>query len=213
MSIFSESPRFPDYLAAWLVGGPSFNTTIVQTYGGDEYRNAPWAYPLGQWTLSEALGDVRETSSHAAGVLMKFLYVMQGQLGGFRVQIPNDYTDSQAGGTGVLGPTGLATAATLSYQMFKKYTLGSLTFYRKILKPVGTSLAFFDNGSPATPTIDTTTGIVTFASQPTVGHTLTWTGQFDVPVRFDGDTPQLGLESTGSFYDWANLKLKELRNP
>ena len=54
---------------------------------------------------------------------------------------------------------------------------------------------------------------MTFVSQPTVGHALTWTGEFDTPVRFDGDDPQIGLDSSGALYDWPNLQIVELRNP
>jgi hypothetical protein len=30
-------------------------------------------------------------------------------------------------------------------------------------------------------------GLVTFTSAPANGHSITWTGIFDVPVRVDGD--------------------------
>ena len=73
------------------------------------------------------------------------------------------------------------------------------------------------NGVPKTITtdysIDATTGIVTFVSQPSVGAPLTWTGEFDVPVRFGADTPTMGPDGSGAMYDWAQLSLIEIRNP
>jgi len=47
---------------------------------------------------------------------------------------------------------------------------------------------------------------------PQVTETLTWTGQFDIPVRFDVDWLQIGLDA-GGLLNWAQANLVELRNP
>lgn len=46
--------------------------------------------------------------------------------------------------------------------------------------------------------------------QPT--ETLTWSGEFDIPVRFDVDWLQIGLDS-GGLLNWSQANLVELRNP
>jgi uncharacterized protein (TIGR02217 family) len=214
---FIESPRFPDEIAAWATGGKGFLTTVVQTWGGDEFRNSPWTYGLGLWTWStnsqEALRSTNPNSAYWFGNMRNLYRIARGRLYAFRFR---DYTDYQDEGQGVLGTTGLAVAATLAYQMFKNYA-GTPNSYQQIIqKPIGTSIKVYNNGVLQTLTtdyaIDATTGIVTFVSQPTVGHPLAWTGQFDTPARFDFDTPDLGIDSSGAAFNWNALRVVEVRN-
>jgi uncharacterized protein (TIGR02217 family) len=43
-------------------------------------------------------------------------------------------------------------------------------------------------------TINTTTGVVTFAAAPAIGVAITAGFEFDVPVRFDADTRDVTLD-------------------
>ena len=194
---FLETPRFPDVVAAWLTGGRNWKTTVVQTYGGNEYRNAAWTQPLRAWEVSNALASAGNASYQApfnARLLRNFMALVQGQFGGFRVKDFTDYADEGAGIFVSLGG-GLS-------QMYKTYTLGSSTFNQIINKPVS-PIVITGGGS-----LDYTTGIVTGGS-PTA-----WTGTFDIAVRFDNDAMDMGLdESTGGMYNWQSLKLVEIRNP
>lgn len=214
---FLETPRFPDDISRWLVGGRGFNTIVVRTYGGLEYRNAQWAYAAGEWDVAEAMRVVDEqagSSGYAWAALRNLFMASQGMLNGFRVKIFDDYKDDSAG---VLGTTGVGVAATTAYQMFKNYASGANSYQGKILKPVASTIKVYVNSVLKTLTTDYTinaaTGVVTLTSQPTVGHTLTWTGEFDTPCRFGGDIPANGLDSSGSVYVWSGLKLVELKNP
>jgi len=47
---------------------------------------------------------------------------------------------------------------------------------------------------------------------PQASETLTWTGEFDIPVRFDVDWLQVGLDP-GGLLMWQQANLVELRNP
>jgi uncharacterized protein (TIGR02217 family) len=214
---FSESPRFPDELSFQAIGGRGFLTIVAETYGGDEYRNAAWRYARGKWEIPAAW---RLQDANQGGGLNNFGWIALrnmfangfGRLGGFRVKIWDDYKDDAGG---VLGTTGLAIAATTAYQMFKNY--GSGTYQHKILKPVAATIKIYDNAVlktiTADYTLDSTTGIVTFTSQPTIGHALTWTGEFDTPCRFEEDVPVNGMNNEGANYEWQGLKLIELKNP
>jgi uncharacterized protein (TIGR02217 family) len=217
VSGFIESPRFPDEAAAWASGGRGKLTTIVQTWGGDEYRNSPWTYGLGLWTWSTNSQEVLRSTSMANpfwfGNMRNLFKIAEARLYPFRFRDITDYMDE---GQGVLGKTGLAVAATLAYQMFKNY-LGSPNSYQQIIqKPIGSTIKVYNNGVLQTLTtdytIDATTGIVTFVSQPTIGHTLTWTGAFDVPARFDFDMPDLGIDASGAYFNWNSLRIVEVRN-
>lgn len=202
MSNFIETPRFPDEIAFWLQGGRGFKTTVVETYGGDEYRNAAWTQQRGEWTIADAFRAIATHSPYVVSTLLRFLRVCRGQLYGFRVK---DYTDFQAtdgGGTG--GVFVMLTATT--FQMYKRYSLGGLTFDQIIQKPVSGTVTV--NGG-ASPSVDYTTGIVTVAS----GTPTSWTGEFDVPCRLGDDVPAIVPDQSGALYDWQSLKLVEIRNP
>ena len=60
--------------------------------------------------------------------------------------------------------------------------------------------------------LDTTTGKITFAVAPANGTEITWTGRFDVPVRFDIDDFRVVLESFNNF-EWPDIQWIEVRIP
>jgi uncharacterized protein (TIGR02217 family) len=67
---------------------------------------------------------------------------------------------------------------------------------RSIQKPVAGSVHVAVAGTPLATgwTVDTTTGIVTFASAPATGAAVTAGFEFDVPARFDTDKIEVNLE-------------------
>lgn len=159
---FQESPRFPDEVSAWLVGGEEFMTDIVQTQGGFEQRNQVWAQPLRRYRLSNALRTIPNATATKA-----FFRAVGGRANGFRVKDLFDYTVDAT--TGLLGSgvgTGLQT-----YQLQKQYVNGATTSISKIVKPVPGQVSPFRNGVAVTAgggagqySVDTTTGIVTFTA-------------------------------------------------
>jgi uncharacterized protein (TIGR02217 family) len=196
---FLETPRFPDWIARWAVGGIGFQTTIARTDGGAEYRNANWSEGLGSWTFQDGftMADAN-SATYGQKLLRNFFNVALGMANGFRFKDFSDYTD-EGGGVFLL-----LTATT--FQMQKNYTSGAATYTRTIKKPVSGTLVV-TGGSVSS--IDYTTGIVTMSS----GTPTSWTGQFDCPVRFGDDMNHNGLDPSGAIYDWQNIRLEELRNP
>lgn len=201
MSNFIETPRFPDWVAAWARGGRSFKTTVVETYGGDEYRNAAWSQARGEW-----IWDIQDAAAFMTNPISAYTYpairnmfmAAMGQLYAFRFK---DYRDFQDDGSGVFV---MLTATT--FQMYKNYSVSPLAYSQIIQKPVVGTVVVTGGASPV---VDYTTGIVTVAS----GTPTSWTGQFDVPVRFAEDLPQVGRDSSGALINWESLKLIEVRNP
>lgn len=211
---FIETPRFPDALSYWMEGGGGFNTGIVRTSGGNEYRNAYWDQELGEWTVKgEALRTVHSASTEYFVPLRNLFKVSRAQWGAFRFKDHSDFQDETGG---VLGTTGLGVASTTAYQVFKNYGISPAAYQRLILKPVGSTIKVYIAGVLKTLTTDYTiaaaTGIITFTSQPTVGAALTWTGEFDVPARFGSDMQNLGPDASGAMYDWSQLRVVEVRN-
>jgi uncharacterized protein (TIGR02217 family) len=80
-----------------------------------------------------------------------------------------------------------------TYQLTKRYAAGAQTRDRAARKPVQGTILIADDGVLKTETthytIDYTTGIVTLLFTPTSTGDLSWGGEFDCAVRFDGPFP------------------------
>jgi uncharacterized protein (TIGR02217 family) len=200
MSGFIETPRFPEFVSAWAIGGRGFKTSIVETDGGNEYRNAQWSLARGTWQVQNAWMSANPQNNVFNWKATRNMFmVARGRLNAFRFKDPLDYSDEGAGVFVQLTPT--------TFQMYKNYAIAPLSYAQIIQKPVVGTVVVTGGVSPV---VDYTTGIVTVSS----GTPGSWTGQFDVPVRFDDDMPANGLdESTGALMNWQTLKLVEVRNP
>jgi len=198
---FVETPRFPDWIAFWARGGRTFNTTVTRTYGGNEYRNAAWAIGLGEylWDNADAAAFSQNPAltGYAYTAMRNLFSVTMGQLYPFRFKDFRDYKDD---GAGIF-----VSIDSTHFQMYKHYAVSPLSYNQIIQKPVSGTVVV--NGG-ASPVIDYTTGIVTVAS----GTPTSWTGEFDIPVRFASDVPQVGPDTTGAQINWESLKLVEVRN-
>jgi len=207
MSGFIESPFFPYVVSAWAVGGRGYKTTVVETYGGNEYRTAAWSQARGEWDVSDAFTSTNPNSVNAYTLVRNMARVCMGQLYAFRFRDPMDYTDE---GAGIF----IAIDST-HFQMYKQYSYSPLTDNQIIQKPEPVNslspgyggIVISGGGSYS---LDYTTGIVhkTGGADPTA-----WTGQFHVPCRFAQDVPRMGYDQSGALMDWQELKIIEVRNP
>jgi len=192
---FIETPRFPETISYGATGGPTWSTDVVMTNGGNEYRNQTWSQSLCRYDVAHA---ARRATDYVT--LVAFYRAMAGRLHGFRYKDWGDYAVTSAQGAFVL-----LTATT--FQMYRAYTAGSLTDLRKIVKPVTGTVAVTGGASPS---VDYTTGIVTVAS----GTPTAWSGQFDVPCRFDIDQMQgeiIGPDGSALIMGWHSIPIVELR--
>lgn len=211
--VFDEIRIDDQHVIYGTTGGPGFQTDIVSLNSGFEYRNVVWPQGRGKWELGE-----RTLFPNELQALIAFFRARQGRARGFRFKDWADYTDN---GTGVLGTSNGSGNTSTVLQMYKRYDSGSQSYLRAIAKPVSGTVTVYKNGSQITPTtIDYTTGLVTLASAPINTDTLTWKGQFDVPVRFDVDElktrfdaanvdPNLGVTSV--YYYLSSTPIIELR--
>lgn len=176
--------RLPEIIEQGAEGGPSFSTTIATTLGGHEQRNANWLLPRAKWSLSSGPRD-----GDAFEALLAFFMARAGRLYAFRFK---DWSDFQAPPG---SPLYTDPASGLKY-LARAYTSGPVTFLRPITRPVSVSLT---SGSA-----NTSTGVVTGASDG-----ATWSGEFDVPVRFDSDEFRLTLDQLD--IGTAKLDIYEIR--
>lgn len=209
MTTFIETPRFPDGIAYGSQMGHSYFTHVTILGSGHEQRNIAWADALCRFVIQGA--NLKE---EAKTTFVNFFRTVKGRGIGFRIRDWADYeTDSS---TGRLGTADTAPGVVTAFQLAKKYTWGSETYFRPITKP--TSVAVYKNDVLQTLTtdytIDLTTGIVTFVSAPTLGDTLHWIGEFDVPARFDVDQIDATIVNKGGgqwVYNFGTVPVVEIR--
>ena len=208
---FIESPRFPASISYHSSGGPVWKTQVVQTTSGREQRIQTWQDALRHW---DAMAGVRTDAQ--LDELHAWFLVTAGMANGFRFKDWKDYTAASANGVGIINATGLGNG-TSSGQLYKRYAVGSNSYVRKIVKPVSGTVTVFKNGSPMTLGVgsnqfllDSTTGIVTFyGTSPSSSDTLSWTGEFDVPARFDTDSFSASYEELNA--SSVSLPIVEIR--
>jgi uncharacterized protein (TIGR02217 family) len=187
--------------------GPSYSTRVSKTGNASEQRNINWDTAVCKGQLGE-----RMLLSKQMDTLLAFFHARRGRAIGFRHKDWSDYIVKQSQGT-------LEPVANGRYQLFKTYPASSgLPGKRKILKPVDGTVKVYDSAfdEPIPVVVDHTTGIVTLPGGA-IGA-LSWTGEFDVPVRFDVDELQPQFlqheRSTGqSLFQVFSLPIIELKNP
>jgi uncharacterized protein (TIGR02217 family) len=178
--------RLPPDIEEGAQGGPEFATVIQESVSGQEQRVKVWAKCRARYDIGYSVLNSEDPIGSYKAVLALF-YAHNGRFRPFRFKDWGDYEVVDATfGTG----DGINTV----FQLSKLYdpsqvllnTPGSLTYRREIYLP-STAPVIKSNGVTVTGYTISTTGLVTFTTPPISGHVLTWSGEFDIPVRFDVD--------------------------
>jgi uncharacterized protein (TIGR02217 family) len=178
--------RLPVNLEKGSGFGPSFRNVIQEAISGNEQRFAQWTKCRGVGDLSYAILESNDPIGDYRAVLSLFKAHF-GSLIPFRFRDWSDYIASnELFGTGNGVTTSFPLTMTYDPSQILLGVPGSLFYVRDITLPVVSTVAIEVDGvplagSPAPFTISN--GVVTFTSAPT--GELTWSGEFDVPVRFD----------------------------
>lgn len=194
--MFNET-RLLDCVAYGSEFGNEFSTRIVPLRSGHERRNINWTAPLGRYSVlfqnlkeqDHQLVKAAHMASHGSAIPFRF----------------KDWSDFQA----VAQRIGTGTGSAQTLQLVKRYPFGPIELVRQVKKPV--IVQVFEGGEPVTPVVDMTTGVVTITAAP--GAIITWTGEFDVPVRFDSDRLdcQPVARTGGRFILSSDVTLTEVR--
>jgi uncharacterized protein (TIGR02217 family) len=201
--------RFPDNISRGARGGPERRTQIVELASGDEERNASWANSRRRYDVSYG---IRRADDLAA--VVAFFEARNGQLHGFRFKDWSDYKSCppSAAPSAINQQIGTGDGTTTAFQLSKRYASGAQNWTRAITKPVAGSVLVALGTTPQASgwTVNTTTGIVTFATAPGAGVAVRAGFEFDVPVRFDSDVMDvtLDIERLGSI---TSIPLVEIR--
>lgn len=204
MASFVET-QFPPRISRGATGGPGFSTEVVVLSGGDEKRNQNWAKARGKWDVATGIKTPTDMDAVRA-----FFYARAGRAAGFRFKDWGDYKATAE----ICG--GVVDSSNKIFQLQKTYSSGAVSYARPIKKPVTSSVKIYIGGVLKTLTtdysLDSSTGIVTFIAAPS--SAVTWTGEFDVPVRFDTDQLDVTLETLsaqGILSNAARIPIVELR--
>jgi uncharacterized protein (TIGR02217 family) len=182
--------RLSECVAYGFRGGPAWNTQIVYLANGREQRNGQWLYPQHRYSA-----QYMNLDDAAKPEVLGAFHACRGRLHCFRFKDWNDYRHNDGDGS----PVFVQVAGV--WRMAKQYTLGSETSTRLIQAPVSGAISL-SGGSLSN--LDFETGIY---DGDATG--LTWTGEFDVWVRFDSDYNAFTIGSPNAHT--ADIELVEVR--
>ncbi|TCM55664.1 uncharacterized protein (TIGR02217 family) [Rhizobium sp. PP-F2F-G48] len=187
--------RFPMRLALGTSGGPVRRTDIVSLSNGRETRNSRWRDARRHYDAGSGIRGIDDLYA-----VIAFFEARSGQLHGFRFRDPLDFRSGPPGRAATAGDQAIGTGdgQTARFQLTKTYGDAGGATVREIVKPVAGTLLVSVNGIAVTAgqvTLDTATGIVTFAPGhvPAIGAVVRAGFDFDVPVRFDTDRIDVDL--------------------
>ena len=207
---YGSELRFPPAISYGAYGGSSgWSTSVVATDNGSEYRIGKWGRSLGQWVVGHNLRRAVDWQA-----LIALHRLTQGRFFPIRFQDWTDFTVTAGQGITVLNSAGQIQLAKV-YQLTDEISFVVYKDTRPIYKPqIGTVI--FANPILGV-TLDYATGVI--HGTGVAAGTTTWTGQFDVSVRFDEDNVDFSVDQPGdvstgkaSFAGgWRSIRLLEVR--
>jgi len=203
--------RLPSDVEEGAQGGPEFATVIQESVSGQEQRVKVWAKCRARYDIAYSVLNSEDPIGSYKAVLALF-YAHNGRLRPFRFK---DWSDYQAQDDIFAVGDGSTTAFQISKLYDPSLILlslpGSITYRREIYL-FATTPVIRVNGILQTVGTDYTmseTGLLTFITPPPNGHLLTWSGEFDIPVRFDTDRLPVTM-NVNSIANIDSISLREV---
>jgi uncharacterized protein (TIGR02217 family) len=169
---FIES-RLLDDVAYGFSGGPVYNTLVTTMPSGITRRKIMRTRPIHRFSASF---DKRDDGVLEA--ILEAYHATYGAAVGFRFKNWLDYQASDE-------VIGVGTGATQSLQLTKTMQFGTSVHVIPIKKPVFNTVQLTASNAPIAATINSSTGVATFVAP--AGHVVRWSGEYDLPVRFESD--------------------------
>lgn len=165
--------RLNDRYRYGFVGGPRWNTLVVDMANGRNRRKKQWAMPHHEFTADYATFNAEEKAQ-----LLSAFMAAGGAFSAFRFKDFNDWLAiNQDIGTG--------DGTTDPMQLVRNYSFGPSLYTRAITLPLNAIITDY-SGTVIPATVDPLTGLAT-PDDPWPEVPLRWNGQFDVRVRFSED--------------------------
>jgi uncharacterized protein (TIGR02217 family) len=196
MSEFHEI-RFPLDVSLRGRGGPERRTELVTLGSNREARNARWAHSRRRYEAGYGVKTLAQLAQ-----VIDFFEERRGRLYGFRWRDRADFASCAPGATPSPNDQaiGVGDGVRSAFQLVKTYGGAFAPYVRSIVKPVAGSVRVAVGGvekSPPHVSIDSTTGVVSFAwgHVPASGAQVAAGYLFDVPARFDVDLLEIDYEA------------------
>lgn len=222
--------RLPEDIERGALGGPRFNTTVLELDSGFEKRNQNWQDTRGEWDAG--FGLLQKFQADPASVkidldeLIHFFYTVRGKAFSWRFKDWSDYEVGMENGVDIDAQfIAFGDDSTTQFQLFKRYNFDSSTnpHDRLLTKIVASSYRFYLEGVLQTEgggndfTIDIDTGILTMntapastgGSGPSNEEILTGRWEFDAHARLDTDDLKVNVEMFGAG-SWPQVPIVEL---
>jgi uncharacterized protein (TIGR02217 family) len=200
---------FPLDIALKSAGGPQRKTEIVAVGSGREERNARWAHSCRRYDAGYGV-----KTYEALSTVVAFFEERRGRLYGFRWRDRIDWQSCAPGGVPAETDQaiGEGDGERTAFPLVKTYGSAHAPYARAIAKPVAGSVSIAIDGEALADgwSVDTTSGVVTFATAPAADAAITAGFRFDVPVRFDTDRLDVNLTSFAAG-DIPAIPLVEIR--
>ncbi len=203
--------RLPDNIESGSGFGPSWRNIIQESIAGTEQRLAQWTKCRGVGDLSLGLQDSDDPAGDFRAIYAMYM-AHRGSIYPWRFRCHYDCTavDELFGiGNGI--ETQFQLTMTYDPSMILLGIPGSLSYVRDISLVVGAPTIEVEGtplvGDSPPPFTISSSGLVTFASAPT--GELTWSGTFDIPVRFDSDTLPVVMNA-GDLAGIRSIPIKEV---
>jgi uncharacterized protein (TIGR02217 family) len=190
--------RLSDEVELGAIRRDTMNLNIIRTDSGFEDRSRLWAQFLREFEITYPTQQRNGQPSDSLQQVYNAFLASGGGEDSFDFQDWRDYSVTDE-------VFGIGDGAETDFELVKTYTFGSRTHERRIFRPVSAiSIKADDVTVPgADYTVDYELGIVTFDVAPLNAVELTWTGTFNVPVRFDptiqSSAPTTNLEKFDTF--------------
>lgn len=180
-----------DYLNAYLEecmaygfsGGPTYSTQIVTLRNGQERRNAMWDQPKHVFTT-----NYQNITKESFKQIKRMFMVCRGMAKAFKFKDWLDYTadnEDFAIGDGV----------KTKFQIAKTSVTDGISYFRNVYSVRPGAIVLINDSVATGYTIDYDRGTVTFDTPPENGVVLSWTGEFDIWVRFNMDNLSFDLSN------------------
>jgi uncharacterized protein (TIGR02217 family) len=194
------SARLPAEVELGAIRRDNDDIEVVRTDGGHEVRNARASQSLLEFDISYP-ASLRDGSVYLA---VRAAYkAARGRLYSFDFR---DFSEYQATNE-VFGE---GDGVTTAFPLIKSYTFGTETHERRIFRPVS-AIALKGDGVVIGSgySVNYATGVVTFTGAPANGVELSWTGEFNVPARFETPMEISGIATHLDHIE--NMTLVEVR--
>lgn len=194
------SARLSTHVEIEAVRRPAWDVEIVRMDGGGEVRNSRWSQPLYSFDVSWP------AATRDDPVYLEVSNAFHATGGGRDSFAFRDWADYQATDEGFGTGDGVATV----FPLIKTYAFGTASFFRRIYLPVS-PIAIKKNGVTLSSgySVNYSTGVVTMSVAPALADVLTWTGEFNLPVRFPQEMQSTGLAMHLEHID--TITLQEVR--